>query len=63
MEEINIKELKQDLIDYFTGAAFNVSPVAFMDLTIVESASDEEVIKIALDNGFNLNDYIEEKRR
>ena len=37
---------------------FMVSPVALVDLTEVENADSEKVKKIALDNGFNLDNYI-----
>lgn len=57
MQDIDIELLRQDLIDYFTSAMFMVSPVALVDLTEVENASDDEIIKIALDNGFDLKNY------
>jgi len=37
-----------------------VSPVALVDLTEVENASDDKIIKIALDNGFDLSNYIDD---
>lgn len=60
MYDIDVDKLRQDLIDYFTSAMFMVSPVALVDLTEVENASDEKVIKIALDNGFDLHNYIDD---
>ncbi len=60
MKDIDIDLLRQDLIDYFTSAMFMVSPVALVDLTEVENASDDKIIKIALDNGFDLNKYIDD---
>ena len=33
------------------------NPMAVMDLTKVEKASPEELVDIAQDNGFNLEDY------
>lgn len=60
MYDIDVDKLRQDLIDYFTSAMFMVSPVALVDLTEVENASDEKVIKIALDNGFDLCNYIDD---
>ena len=58
--DIDVDKLRQDLIDYFTSAMFMVSPVALVDLTEVENASDEKVINIALDNGFDLRNYIDD---
>ena len=60
MQDIDIDLLRQDLIDYFTSAMFMVSPVALVDLTEVENASDDKIIKIALDNGFDLSNYIDD---
>ena len=60
MQNIDIDLLRQDLIDYFTSAMFMISPVALVDLTEVEHASDDKIIKIALDNGFDLNKYIDD---
>lgn len=58
INNIDIEKLRNDLIEYFTSAMFIVSPVALVDLTEVENASDEKVIKIALDNKFDLKKYI-----
>ena len=55
--KIDIEKLRKALIDYFTSAMFMVSPVALVDLTKVENASDEKVIQIALDNKFDLTKY------
>ena len=53
---INIDELRSDLIDYF-GTAMITNPMAIVDLTKVENASPEELVKIAQDNNFDLEDY------
>ena len=55
---IDIEKLRRDLIDYFGTAMASGFGMAVMDLTRVERASDEELINIALDCGFDLNDYI-----
>ena len=57
-DNIDIEEFRKDLIDYFGSAMFAVSPIAMIDLTKVENASDEELIRIALDNNFDLDNYI-----
>ena len=59
IDDIDIKQLKKDLVDYFMSAMFMVSPVALVDLTEVENASDKKVIQIALDNKFDLKKYLE----
>ena len=53
---IDIDKLKDDLINYF-GSATPMYPVAFMDVINVENASPEELVQIAIQNGFDLNDY------
>lgn len=53
---IDIETLRKDLIDYF-GTAMQFNPMAIMDLTKVENASPEELVEIAQDNNFDLNDY------
>ena len=62
-ENIDIEKLRKDLIDHFTAAMFIVSPVAMMDLTKVENATDEELIEIAISNKFNLEKYTKTNKR
>lgn len=62
INDIDIEKLRNGLIEYFTSAMFIVSPVALVDLTEVENARDEMVIKIALDNKFDLSKYIKYKK-
>lgn len=50
--------LRADLIDYFGTAMFGASPLAMMELSRVENASGDELIRIAQSNGFDLNKYI-----
>ena len=59
---IDIDKLRQDLIDYFGTAMNIVSPLAIISLEKVETANEEEIIKIALENNFNLNEYLRNKR-
>lgn len=59
---IDIERLREDLINYFGTASF-YNPIAMMDLVNVESASDKEVIEIAIQNGFDLDKYQEEDRK
>lgn len=59
---IDIERLREDLINYFGTASF-YNPIAMMDLVNVESASDKEVIQIAIQNGFDLDKYQEEDRK
>jgi cyanate lyase len=54
---INGDKLKADLLDYFGTAMFAASPMAMMELSKVENASGNDLIQIALDNGFDLEKY------
>lgn len=54
---IDIERLREDLINYF-GTASSYNPIAMMDLIKVENASDDEIIKIAKKNNFDLKQYI-----
>ncbi len=55
---IDYESLRQDLIDYF-GTAMTVGfGAAIIDISKVENASNEELINIAKQNGFNINDYV-----
>ena len=53
---IDIEKLREDLIDYFGTASF-YNKMAMMDLIKVEKANDDELINIAIKNGFNLTKY------
>ncbi len=55
--EIDVQRLRKDLEDYFMSAMFLVSGAAMMDVIDVQNATDEEVINIALNNGFDLSLY------
>ena len=55
---IDIDKLRSDLINYFGTAMMNGFGMAVMDLSRVERASAEELVRIALECGFDLNDYV-----
>lgn len=56
--EIDIERLRRDLIDYFGTAMYNGSPQAIIELSRIENASPSELINIAQNNGFDINDYV-----
>ena len=62
MNNIDYERLRKDLIDYF-GSATPMFGVAYMDVIRVENASYQELIKIAIENGFDLSDYEYKYRR
>lgn len=53
---IDIDRLRNDLINYF-GTAKETNQAAIFDLINIETASDEKVVEIALENNFNLYNY------
>ena len=57
--EIDIDRLRRDIKDYYGTAMFNASPMAVLDLSRVERASDMEIVEMAQKNGVDLSDYIE----
>lgn len=59
---MDYERLRDDLKDYF-GTAMSYNPMAVIELSEVESASEDKLISIALQNGFDLSDYEEKKRR
>lgn len=57
--EIDIYKLRKDLINYYEEAFYlGGYGAAIIDITKIERASIEELIDIALNNNFNLNNYI-----
>ena len=56
--EIDVDRLRRDLKDYYGTAMFNASPLAIMELTKVERASDREIVEMAQENGVDLRKYI-----
>lgn len=54
---IDIEYLRKDLKDYYGTAMFNASPLAIMDLSKVEKAGEQELIRMAQAAGLNLNRY------
>ena len=55
---IDIKRLRRDLEDYYGTAMFNGFPMAIMDLSKGEKASDREIIELARKNRMDLRKYI-----
>jgi len=55
---VDIDKMRADLMDYFGTAMTGGFPMAVVDLAKIETASAEEVVQIALKNGFDLNKYV-----
>ena len=61
-KEIEYERLRSDLMNYY-GTAMCYNPMAAIELNNVENASNSKLEQIALQNSFDLNNYIEQKRR
>ncbi|MBR5479503.1 MAG: hypothetical protein IKU84_04940 [Clostridia bacterium] len=57
MSSFDFDELRRDLEDYYGAAAFSGMPAAFLDLSRVSDASNEELLDEASQNGFDLSKY------
>ena len=57
--EFDYEKLRSDLLDFY-GTASIYNPIAMYDIGLVEKASGNELLMVAQNNGFNLNDYIKE---
>lgn len=53
---IDYEKLRRDLINYF-GTAMSYNPMAVVELSNVENASNSKLVEIALKNGFDLDEY------
>ena len=60
--KIDYEKLKIDLIDYY-GTAMSYNPMAVIELSNVQTASNEKLVQIAIKNGFNLYDYEKGKNK
>lgn len=58
--EFDYDKLRNDLIEYY-GTASIYNPMAIYDIELIERASGNELLSIAQNNGFNLNNYIKSK--
>ena len=59
---MDFDRLREDLKDYF-GTAMAYNPMAVIELSEVERASNEKLIQIAIQNGFDLSDYENQIKR
>ena len=61
-DNLDYERLRRDLMDYF-GTAMTYYPVAVIELVTVENASNDKLIEIAIQNGFDLTKYEGQKKR
>ena len=60
-ENIDYESLRRDLIDYF-GSAMPLVPIAVIDVVKVERAKEDELVELAIQNGFDLSNYIQSRK-
>ena len=56
--ELDINRLRKDLMDKYGTAMFSGFPAAVMDLSRIERMSDQEILKLAQEQGIVLNKYL-----
>ena len=56
--EIDFERLRTDLIDYFgTGMISGIGALS-INISVIKRASNDKLIEIAINNNFNLENYI-----
>lgn len=55
---IDVERLRNDMKDYYGTAMFSGFPMAVIDLSKIETCSDEELVRLAQRNHIDLNRYI-----
>ena len=64
LDDIDIERLRSDLINYYEGAYFvGGFGAALIDISDIEHASNYQVVQIAINNNFDLNEYKKTKLR
>ena len=58
---IDFDLLRNDLLNYFYSLAFTVNMAAVLESDRVKKANNEELIIIAQENNFNLENYLIKK--
>lgn len=61
MSDIDFFSLRKDLINYF-GTASSYYPQALLEVSKIKNASNQELIKIAMANNFDLENYKDYER-
>lgn len=58
--EIDIEKLRSDLIDYFGTGMMSGIGAFTINISIIEKASPDKLIEIAINNNFNIENYKKE---
>ena len=56
--EIDFSQLRMDLIDYYGTALMSGSSMAIINLSIIENATNRELIELAQKNCLDMGKYI-----
>ena len=63
MAKYNTRKLRRDLMDKYGTAMYSGFPMAVIDLSDIESMSDEELLEYAQNQGIDIEKYNEEWER
>ena len=61
MSDYDIEAIRSDLEDYYGTAMTSASPYAMVDLIDLSNKTDYEILVLAANLGFNLDNYYIEK--
>lgn len=61
INDLDIESLREDLTDYF-GSAIFINPYAKYDMLEVSTCNIIRLINIAIENNFDLNNYLNRKK-
>ncbi len=59
---IDIKQLREDLINYF-GVFSQFDDKFYVTVAEIQAASDDQIIAMARENGFQINNYVISEKR
>lgn len=54
---IDVDSLRRDMTDYYGTAMYSGFPAAVVDLSRVQSSSDESLVQMAVQQGIDLGKY------
>ena len=61
--EFDFEQLREDLLNYY-GSAIGINfQMSICNISQIQNASYEQLINIALENGFNLGKYVINKEK
>jgi hypothetical protein len=56
-DDIDYEELRSDLLNYYGTFMVNIAPAAVFELSRIERANYQELLMIARENNFDVDNY------